>query len=289
MPVDLHQRLSEFSYGYGVSREVEQLLAMVGIHTTQFMPSLLHEKKVAFDVGFDKPGAVLLLQFKLGEALKRFRRTNMAKPPPVLGKPFWRFGVDTAEPDGQYDVLLKAEQDGAEVFYVAPRFTTWDRYASLFQQSRVLERSVLLPPSQIEAKLVATNEPDGWHRVVYDRSRVHVLSDPKEVEAVRAQALPALVRSRIEERRRPLGDLLRGVYQGFERRRAIRGGQGASLPDSEAAMELAPSPRRLAAERSRRLEQFRANADTEDHAVFNAVGVETWAAGCQLLVATVAD
>jgi hypothetical protein len=39
MPVDLHQRLSEFSYGYGVTREVEQLLVSVGIHSTPFMPS----------------------------------------------------------------------------------------------------------------------------------------------------------------------------------------------------------------------------------------------------------
>ena len=29
--IDLHERLSEFSFGYGVSREVEGLLASVGL------------------------------------------------------------------------------------------------------------------------------------------------------------------------------------------------------------------------------------------------------------------
>ena len=32
MPVDLHQRLSEFSYGYGVTREIERRLEARGIH-----------------------------------------------------------------------------------------------------------------------------------------------------------------------------------------------------------------------------------------------------------------
>jgi uncharacterized protein Ymh len=41
--IDLHERLSEFSYGYGVTREVEALLMSVGLHATPFLPSLLHE------------------------------------------------------------------------------------------------------------------------------------------------------------------------------------------------------------------------------------------------------
>ena len=100
VPVDLHNRLSEFSYGYGVTREVERLLAFTGLRTTPFLPSLLHEAVLGFDVKFDRPGAALLLQFKLGEALQRFRRDDISKPPPPLGKPFWRFSIDTAEQEG---------------------------------------------------------------------------------------------------------------------------------------------------------------------------------------------
>jgi hypothetical protein len=96
-------------------------------------------------VAFDRPGAPLLLQFKLGEALQRLRRQDPSKPPPVLGRPFWRFNVDTAEPNGQFDLLLKAEQAGAEVYYVAPRFTTWDDYVLAYESDKVLDRSLLEP------------------------------------------------------------------------------------------------------------------------------------------------
>ena len=72
MPVELHERLSEFSYGYGVTREVEQHLQQQGLSATPFLPSLLQEAKVGFDVAFSRPGKPLLLQFKLGQAMRRF-------------------------------------------------------------------------------------------------------------------------------------------------------------------------------------------------------------------------
>ena len=84
MPIDLHERLSEFSYGYGVTREVERLLRSVGLRPTPFLPSLLEEAKLGFDVAFKRPGAALLLQFKLGEALQRFVRADKSKPAPAL-------------------------------------------------------------------------------------------------------------------------------------------------------------------------------------------------------------
>lgn len=120
MPIELQQRLSEFSYGYGVTREIEIALAAQGLIPTPFMPSLIHEAKLGFDVAFERPGTPLLLQFKLGQAMQRF----VPAPRPNLSKPYWRFHLDTAEPDGQFDLLLKAEQDGADVFYVALNFTT---------------------------------------------------------------------------------------------------------------------------------------------------------------------
>lgn len=286
MPIDLHQRLSEFSYGYGVTREVEQLLASIGVRSTPFLPSLLNEKKLGFDVKIDKPGAAILLQFKLGEVLQRFRRTNLSVPAPKLRKPFWRFSVDTAEPNGQYDLLLKAEKAGAEVYYVAPRFTAWDRYASLFQRGRVLQRSILLPPSRIDSKLKAKGEPDGWHRVVYDRSRIHVLSEPQEVEATTPEALAYAIRARIEQREQGLGEVLRHVYGSLESRREIRRDEGEEAPDAESAPELASSPSRLASDRRGRLERFRGIAEREEDAVFAALGVEAWAAGSQLIAAT---
>jgi hypothetical protein len=48
--IDLHERLSEFSYGYGVTREAENLLGS-GYPYRAFSPSLLDEAELGFDVG----------------------------------------------------------------------------------------------------------------------------------------------------------------------------------------------------------------------------------------------
>jgi hypothetical protein len=64
---DLHERLSEFSFGYGATRETEKLLESVGLKIAPFLPNLIHEAELGFDVGFDRRGKVLLLQFKLGQ------------------------------------------------------------------------------------------------------------------------------------------------------------------------------------------------------------------------------
>ena len=56
--INLHERLSEFSYGYGVTREMEHRLAAAGVQATPFLPSLLHEATLGFDVAFSGPGQV---------------------------------------------------------------------------------------------------------------------------------------------------------------------------------------------------------------------------------------
>lgn len=87
--INLHERLSEFSYGYGVTREVERRLAAAGLRATPFLPSLLHEASVGFDVAFSGPGQVVMLQFKLGQELSRFRRLHPGETIPLLQRPFW--------------------------------------------------------------------------------------------------------------------------------------------------------------------------------------------------------
>jgi hypothetical protein len=297
VPVDLHQRLSEFSYGYGVTRQVECLLASVGLRPTPFLPSLLDEARLGFDVRFDRSGTLLLLQFKLGVALQRFRRSDSSTLPPISDKPFWRFNVDTAEPEGQYDLLFKAEQDGNEVFYVAPRFTSWNDYSSAFENGEVLERSVLIRPSEIDSKLGANGEPDGMHRVVYDGSRVYVCSKPLEVDEVRPSVLAHQVLGHISSRDERMDNVLKRALESFNRRREIRmPSHKEEEPDAEAfevaapselpSDRMAPSPEQLAAARQLRLAAFRHKAQSEADAFFAAVGFEAWAAGSQLIAVT---
>jgi len=294
LPLDLRQRLSEFSYGYGVTREVQTCLETVGLRTVPFLPSLIHEAEIGCDVHFGKPGIPLLLQFKLGHELKQYRRSDLSKPAPKLNRPFWRFEVDTSEEDGQYDLLLKAEQGGAEVYYIAPRFADWDDYAAAFQDTEVLERSLLMKPSEIDRKLRAEAEPDGLHKIVYDKARVYVCSEPRRVDETRAEQFATSLRTKLQGREEPISHSIRRVFENFGARRDIRResreqpkpSEGQSLSSFQTE-SIGRTAEQIFRERRQRLDSIRRRSKTENDAIFSAVGVETWAAGSQLIAVTV--
>jgi hypothetical protein len=240
-------------------------------------------------VKFDRPGAALLLQFKLGEALQRFRRDDMSKPPPPLEKPFWRFSIDTAEQCGQFDLLLKAEQARAEVYYVAPRFTTWDTYVSEFQKERVLYESLLLRPSEIEKKLADQDVADGWHRVVYDLSTVFVYSEPILLNEQNAGDIARTIRVKIVDHRERVDVVMKEIQAGLDRIREIRRPTRLDDEAPAAAREFSSSREQIVASRGHILEALRAKAATEADAIFAAVGLELWAIGAQLIAVTLDD
>ena len=283
--IELGERLSEFSYGYGVTRAVEKCLESVGIKTTPFLPSLIHEKEIGFDVGFNKPGAVLMLQFKLGQSLERFMRSDLTKPAPPLAKPFWRFKIDTAEPDGQYETLLKAEMDGAEVYYVAPKFSDWTEYASAFQSDLVLETSLLISPADIRKQLLANGIADGLHRVVYDGARVYVCSEPIALPKRDKEAMINSVRDAIFERKRPLSDVISTIYHGFENRASVR--RAIDRPDYQRELiETVQASLQKPVTRSDRLANFASRSRTPNDAMAAALGLEVWSLGMQLILVT---
>lgn len=290
--IELHERLSEFSYGYGVTREIEGLLESVGLKTAPFLPSLLQEAQLGFDVGFDKPGAVLLVQFKLGQSLQRFVRTKGTAQVPLLSRPFWRFNINTAEPEGQYETLLKAEGDGAEVYYAAPRFVDWSDYLAIFEAKDVLNRSLLFRPTEVRDALVRQRAPDGAHKVAYDEKRVHVCSEPAEIQETAAAQLASTVRSKMSVNR-PLRTIVKNIFIGFDHRYLVRRPQlseGILKSADDKTLEHAREfdlPRSEAGEtRVTRLEKLRNQTKSEDDAVSAAVGLEVWSLGIQMILAT---
>jgi len=292
--IDLHERLSEFSYGYGVTREVEDLLADTGIHSVPFLPSLVQEKQLGFDVGFAKPGVPLLLQFKLGQSLRRFVRTDTSYPAPMLDRPFWRFSVDTSEPNGQFETLLAAEAYGAEVYYAAPRFSDWPRYAAAFEAGQVLDGSLLITPSEIRAALDAQGAADGPHRIVYDNNRVHVCSRPRRIEEIEPKVLAEKVAKRVRRNERSLGSTIKGVFESFFNRSEIRRMAKTGNPELESdgavhSLAVRATDDLAHRERQRRLADFRERAKSEDDALAAAVGLELWALGIQLVLAVDSD
>jgi hypothetical protein len=233
------------------------------------------------------------MQFKLGEELQRFRRQAHTMTVPILDRPFWRFNVDTSASDGQYDLLLKAEQADQEVYYVAPRFASWRDYATAFQNEEVLERSLILPPSEIDTRLAEHGVPDGQHRIVYDTHRLYVCSDPIEAYEVELHGLAEKLHRHLKERAEPMDAALKRVFESFDRRREIREPDAESVDRADQRFrtvhELSaarPSPQQLAVDRRQRLDEFRGRAKTEGDAMFAAVGIETWASGTQLFAVT---
>jgi hypothetical protein len=199
--------------------------------------------------------------------------------------------------DGQYETLLKAEMDGAEVYYVAPRFADWSHYIRLFGEEAVLEHSVMVTPGEIRDALVAQGCADGQHRIVYDRNTAHVCSVPKKIRNVRPDAVSDSILKRIHTQDETLAATMRRVYAGLEDRSAIRREQPAHADEAgfEKGSEfhaLVPPvleerlPRQLASiERLKRFEQFLARSKSEEDALAAAIGLEFWGLGIQLLFA----
>jgi hypothetical protein len=297
--IELHERLSEFSYGYGITREVERLLSGLGIRTVPFQPSLLQEKQVGFDTAFDKAGVPLLLQFKLGQSLSRFVRTDTSQPAPYLARPFFRFTVDTKEPDGQFETLLKAETDGAEVYYVAPRFADWPHYLQFYEDEGVLDNSVLVTPQEIRAALDAKGAIDGRHRVVYDRSRVHVCSKPVRIDEVQPDLLAERVASRARAKEATLGEHMARLFAGLEDRASIRRKQPETPPQAGVRqgsyvrgvteLDRRQPPVNTNRQRAFRLSRLRERSKSEADALAAALGLELWSLGIQLLLAVDED
>lgn len=251
--IHLHERLSEFSYGYGVTREIEQRLASRGVRATPFLPNLVHEANVGFDVAFSGPGRVVLLQFKLGQELSRFRRSQPGQAAPRLRRPFWRYNVDTSE--NQFLRLEEFETNGADVSYVAPRFSNWAAYEAAFLAGNILNRSLILSPSQI---LAGANGARAAHRVVYDSVDRFVCSEPRRIEEINSDVL-------VEK----LSETAR---------------QGRSLEDqlSQLANRDRRTPR-LSVLRQQRLRERAKRPSDADAAI---VALEAWLQGAQVLFVT---
>lgn len=168
----LNERLSEYAYGFGATTEALALLRSVGVHAVPFLPNLIHEAEVGFDVSFSAPGTLLMLQFKLGHQLDRFVRKPANQTSPDVVRPFWRFEVNVDH--HQFIRLRSWETLGADVYYVAPRFADWQAYERHFLRGAILEHSLLMTPADIHT---GAGGAPGKHRIVYDRTSRFVCSE----------------------------------------------------------------------------------------------------------------
>jgi hypothetical protein len=255
--IDLHERLSEFSFGYGITREVEGLLASVGLHPVPFLPSLLHEGELGFDVKFEGPGRVVVLQFKLGEELGRFHRATPTQSIPLLARPFWRYRIDTT--GHQFRLLVEYEARHSDVYYVAPRFSIWQAYERAFQDRTVLENSLLLKPSEILRGIASQGGAPGVHRVVYDRLSRYVCSVPVELVEQRPQELANDIAQKVRSSEKSLHDQIEHLVS-----RPVADGEPSRFDPV-------------------RRDRLYARAKRPIDAMAAMIGIETWSQGAQVL------
>lgn len=240
-----------------MTRETQGLLESVGLRPTPFLPNLLHEADLGFDVGFKDQGKVVVLQFKLGHELKRFHRSQPTQPIPLLSRPFWRFDVDTTA--HQFQRLEEFEACGADTYYVAPKFSSWWEFDRAFQNDEILERSLLQKPSEITAAIATTGGSPGHHRVVYDKSRQHVCSEPAALKARNSKEFAREISESVEKAGVTLEQSLEML---FERDGTVAG------------------PSRLNAARR---DQIMGRFKSREIAMAAVVGVEAWSQGAQII------
>ncbi|QIO54586.1 hypothetical protein HA461_25685 (plasmid) [Rhizobium leguminosarum bv. trifolii] len=258
--IDLHERLSEYSYGFGATREALSLLESVGLTPTPFLPNLLHEEELGFDVGLKDRGRVVVLQFKLGHELRRFHRKTPSQAIPPLDHPFWRFNIDTAA--HQFQRLKEFEDSGADTYYVAPKYSTWQAFDGAFQAGKILERSLLQKPSEIAAAISTQGGNAGQHRVVYDNIAQFVCSEPTRLPTRRAKELGDEIATSVRES--PVS-LEANLKQLFERQRPSAG----------------PGPFSAA-----RRDQIVGRFKDPLQGIAVAVGLEAWSQGGQVIFVT---
>jgi hypothetical protein len=258
--INLHERLSEFSYGFGVTREAQSLLEGIGLRPTPFMPNLLHEEELGFDVGFKDRGRVVVLQFKLGHELRRFHRSTSSQSVPELKHPFWRFVVDTS--GHQFQRLTEFEGSDADTYYVAPKFSDWKVYEHAFQDGQVLEKSLLLKPSEISRGIQAQSGSPGTHRIVYDGLNSYVCSDPAALRENGSNEIVTEIGWRIRQSKTTLEEQVSRLYE----RARPQAGPGA----------LAVS----------RQDRIFARSKDRTHGMAAIVGLEAWSQGAQLMFVT---
>jgi hypothetical protein len=175
---------------------------------------------------------------------------------PSLDRPFFRFIVDMD--DDQYIALREHERAGREVYYVAPCFCDWTEYDDYFQNETILKQSLMLAPNDIE---VRSGSSSGQHRVVYDRERSYVCSEPVRIPRVHREQIVGHVRQSIQNAPESLGNAIRIGYESAGR--------------STDRVEL--------------LERLRGCADNDDNVFAALIGLQVWLGGGQLIFVTEGD
>lgn len=124
-------------------------------------------------------------------------------------RPFWRVNIYTSE--RQHQALRAWENAGAEVYYVAPKFSNWRHYEEFMLGGEVLEHSLTFTPSELDR---ASGQPINRRRVVYDENRHYICTEPVEFKGI---DWPTRIHQIADSIRDPLAPSLADQISGLSR------------------------------------------------------------------------
>lgn len=174
---------SEFSFGFGVSTEIQQTLKGLAVAAPIF-PSLIEEARLGYDVKFPLLGASVFLQFKRSDALTRASAAEWK----VFGGPYYRFPIYRLRESKQHNRLVMLGQREPFVYYCAPLFRTIEEFNRYYLAGDLLDNTEAIRTANLP--LLRDNNQ---HSIVYDRTfRYRFLSIPEPVG--RAETVMSLIR-----------------------------------------------------------------------------------------------
>ncbi len=139
--------ISEFSYGYAVTSELQT--THFGFTAVPVFPSLIQEGQPGggYDVMLSTPFFLLFIQFKLSDYMKS-RRASEAQSS-LLDCPFYRMHLRPSRHSLQHQMLLDLNNSGNIVYYAAPAFHQPNEFNDFFLNRQVVMNSAWFPPSLI--------------------------------------------------------------------------------------------------------------------------------------------
>lgn len=237
--------MSEFSYGFAFTNELVSTPSARVVAAPEF-PSLQKEGKPGGGYDVKIPfGSPLFLQFKLSH---RLERTNSKEYGLMCGA-YYRWHLHALRHSAQHDLLLELEDQGNEVYYVAPAFHLSAELNTHYLAKQIVHNSFGFRPSGI-----GTLPDEDEHYVVFNHHSwaYRCSDDPVPVKAQTMSGLLGVSRDQqpIQELNdgeiRKLGQQIVDVLRNSRKRRSLVGHKSVDPDEVARAIDNQPSLRTLA-------------------------------------------
>lgn len=153
-------------YAFAATHELSRLTPWWATHVP-VIPTLRRERRGGYDIRFDLPGTVLLIQYKTSKRRRQLQLTEAQKSDPELVRHLRnlaRSGFDQFwTTDHQHRLIARIATKFPFCYYAAPRFTSKGDLDYLFDKKRILSSSAIVKLDQFPP---ITRRANGRHRVV---------------------------------------------------------------------------------------------------------------------------